>query len=83
MKRQYLNLTGGAWRQLRRNWRLPSSPLVFWQTLVPGTLFSALTRVQRTAACEQLHQANLRDAIVILGYWRSGTTLLHELLCLD
>jgi hypothetical protein len=83
MKRQYLNLTRGAWLQMSRNWRLPSSPILFWQTLVPGTLFSALTGLQRTAAREQLLHANLRDAIVILGYWRSGTTLLHELLCLD
>jgi omega-hydroxy-beta-dihydromenaquinone-9 sulfotransferase len=83
MQRQYLNLTRGAWRQLRRNWRLPSSPILFWQTLVPGTLFSALTGLQRTAAREQLLHANLKNAVVILGYWRSGTTLLHELLCLD
>ena len=83
MQRQYLNLTCGAWRQLRRNWRLPSSPILFWQTLVPGTLFSALTGLQRTAAREQLLHANLNGAIVILGYWRSGTTFLHELLCLD
>ncbi len=83
MKRQYLNLTRGAWRQLRRNWQLAPSPVLFWQTLVPGALFSALTGLQRTAAREHLVHANLKDAIVILGYWRSGTTLLHELLCLD
>jgi omega-hydroxy-beta-dihydromenaquinone-9 sulfotransferase len=83
MTRQYLNLTRGAWRQLRHNWRLPPSPILLWQTLVPGTLFSALTGLQRTAAREQLLHANLKDAVVILGYWRSGTTLLHELLCLD
>jgi hypothetical protein len=83
MARQYLNLTRGAWRQLRRNWRLPPSPILFWQTLVPGTLFSALTGLQRTASREQLLHSNFKDAIVILGYWRSGTTLLHELLCLD
>ena len=39
--------------------------------------------LQRTIAREQLAQANYRNAIVVLGYWRSGTTLLHELLCLD
>ncbi|MGA7240632.1 MAG: sulfotransferase [Bryobacteraceae bacterium] len=83
MKRQYLNLTHGAWRQLRRNWQLAPSPILLWQTLAPGTLFSALTGLQRTAAREQLVHANLKDAIVILGYWRSGTTLLHELLSLD
>lgn len=35
------------------------------------------------ATREPRARANYRNAIVILGYWRSGTTLLHELLCLD
>ena len=83
MSRQHLNLTAGAWRQLGRNWRLPPSPMRFWQTLGPGSLFSAVTGLQRAMAREQLAKANMRDAIVILGYWRSGTTWLHELLCLD
>src|SRR5271165_2780580 len=83
VSRQYLNLTAGAWRQLRRNWNLRPSPMLLWQTLVPGSLFSAITRLQQTVAREQLAAANYRNAVVVLGYWRSGTTLLHELLCLD
>ena len=83
MSRQYLNLTSAAWRQLRRNWHLPPSPMLLWQTLAPGALFSAMSRVQHTLSREQLAQANFRNAVVVLGYWRSGTTLLHELLCLD
>jgi hypothetical protein len=39
--------------------------------------------LQAATAREQLARANYRNAIVVLGYWRSGTTLLHELLCLD
>ncbi|MFZ1137290.1 MAG: sulfotransferase [Candidatus Korobacteraceae bacterium] len=83
MSRQYLNLTAGAWRQLRRNWKLPPSLMLLWQTLGPGTVFSALAGLQQTLSREPLAQANFRDAVVVLGYWRSGTTLLHELLCLD
>jgi omega-hydroxy-beta-dihydromenaquinone-9 sulfotransferase len=83
VSRQYLNLTAGAWRQLRRNWHLPPSPILLWQTVAPGTVFSALTGLQETISRPQLAQANFRDAVVVLGYWRSGTTLLHELLCLD
>lgn len=83
MSRQYLNLTASAWRQLRRNWHLRPSPILLWQTLVPGTVFSGLAGLQETVLREQLAQANFRDAVVVLGYWRSGTTLLHELLCLD
>jgi len=57
--------------------------MLLWQTLVPGSLFSAIARLQQTVAREQLAAANYRNAVVVLGYWRSGTTLLHELLCLD
>ena len=48
-----------------------------------GSLFSAMAGMQETLARQQLAEANYRNAIVVLGYWRSGTTLLHELLCLD
>lgn len=83
MSQRYLNLTAGAWRQLRRNWRLRPSPILLWQTLVPGSAFSVITGLQAKVSAAQLAKANFRDAIVVLGYWRSGTTLLHELLCLD
>jgi omega-hydroxy-beta-dihydromenaquinone-9 sulfotransferase len=83
VSRLYLNMTAGSWRQLRRNWKLPPGPMLLWQNLVPGTLFSAMSSLQNALSREQLAKANFRDAIVVLGYWRSGTTLLHELLCLD
>ena len=83
MSRRYLNLTGGAWRQLRRNWHLRPSSILLWQALVPGSALSAAARLQAKVAYAQLAKATYQDAIVILGYWRSGTTLLHELLCLD
>jgi hypothetical protein len=57
--------------------------MLLWQTLAPGSVFSAMAGLQETVNRPQLAQANLRDAVVVLGYWRSGTTLLHELLCLD
>jgi hypothetical protein len=57
--------------------------MLLWQTMVPGSVFSALARMQQALSSQQLAQANYRDAVVVLGYWRSGTTLLHELLCLD
>ena len=57
--------------------------MLLWQTLGPGSLLSALARMQHAVSREQLAHANLNDAIVVLGYWRSGTTLLHELLCRD
>jgi hypothetical protein len=57
--------------------------MLLWQTLVPGSLFSTLAGLQKAINAERLAQANLSNAVVILGYWRSGTTLLHELLSLD
>jgi hypothetical protein len=83
MSRQYLNLQGNAWRQLRRNWKLPLTPMLLWQTLVPGSLFSAFSSLQKKIAADQLAKANYQGSVVILGYWRSGTTLLHEMLSMD
>lgn len=57
--------------------------MLLWQAMAPGTVFSAMAGLQQKLNQQQLAQANFRDAVVVLGYWRSGTTLLHELLCLD
>ena len=57
--------------------------MLVWQTVAAGSVFSAMAGLQQAISREQLGQANFRDAVVVLGYWRSGTTLLHELLCLD
>jgi omega-hydroxy-beta-dihydromenaquinone-9 sulfotransferase len=57
--------------------------MLLWQTLGPGSLLSAVETFQKAVSSQQLVKTNYRDAVVILGYWRSGTTLLHELLCLD
>jgi hypothetical protein len=57
--------------------------MLLWQTLAPGFLFSVMAGLQQAVSREQLAKANFGNAVVVLGYWRSGTTLLHELLCLD
>ena len=62
---------------------MPESPLLLWQTLVPGALFSGMSKMQTFIGDENLAKANLREEIVVLGYWRAGTTLPHELLCLE
>src|SRR5436190_9853771 len=69
VSRHYLNLTASAYRQLRRNWHLPASPMLLWQSLVPGSLFSAMSALQAKVTRAQLAQANYRNAIVVLGYW--------------
>jgi hypothetical protein len=57
--------------------------MLLWQTVGPGAIFSAMESMQRVSSGEQIAAANLSNAVVVLGYWRSGTTLLHELLCVD
>ena len=53
------------------------------QSLVAGPLFSALDRLQDATTGKLRANAPISDAVIIVGYWRSGTTLLHEYLCLD
>jgi hypothetical protein len=76
-------MTAGAWRKMRRNWRLPASSGLFAQSFVAGPLFSALHCLQSRTTAQQRSKANLSNSLVVLGYWRSGTTLLHQYLSLD
>jgi omega-hydroxy-beta-dihydromenaquinone-9 sulfotransferase len=76
-------MTAGAWRQLRRNWRPAPSAALLAQRFVAGPLFTALHRLQTMTTAQQRSQADLSNYIVVLGYWRSGTTLLHNYLSLD
>jgi omega-hydroxy-beta-dihydromenaquinone-9 sulfotransferase len=82
MTRRYLNLDADAWRSLCRNWRPPLSAGLLWQRHMVGPLLSRTKRMQAEApaAKHAREKANLTGALFILGYWRSGTTLLHELL---
>jgi omega-hydroxy-beta-dihydromenaquinone-9 sulfotransferase len=54
---------------------------------VIDTIFSiahtALGQVQRAVYAGRTKRAELEPPVIILGHWRSGTTLLHELLILD
>jgi hypothetical protein len=79
----YFKLSVGAWRQLRRSWPLPATFALAAQTYLSGSLNSASARLQTLLKGAQRESAPKTGAVVILGFWRSGTTLLHELLCLD
>jgi len=58
-----------------------------WQTRVSYWLSSAgyslLFRIQNASHADALKAATLNPPIFVLGFWRSGTTLLHELFCCD
>jgi len=76
-------MTGFAWRQLRKSWNLPLTGPLVWQTLVAGSLFSALNFAQAALTVRRRQSTSLSGSIIILGYWRSGTTLLHDYLARD
>lgn len=44
---------------------------------------SSLHAIQRTSFQDQLADVAVPAPIFVLGFWRSGTTFLHELLCCD
>jgi len=81
-----LRLSLGAWRRLsskidrdRRRLRLGSN-VGYW---LSGLGHSLLFRLQNASYADALRGAIPPPPIFVLGFWRSGTTLLHELLCRD
>ena len=76
-------MTAVAWRQLRRNWHLPLSSRLVLQSNVAAPLFSVLRSAQSALTRGRRREASLAGAVFVLGYWRSGTTLLHHYLCCD
>lgn len=80
MRRLRLNLNARAWRNLRRAWHPAPLPEVLWQSFVVGPVLSAANALQLRTMQSIRARTKLEGGLVILGYWRSGTTLLHELL---
>jgi hypothetical protein len=78
-----LNLTADAWRGLRTAYA-DQIKAVPWRTrfryAIAGRQLGMLERVQQRATASL--PAPQRP-LFILGHWRSGTTLLHELLAVD
>jgi omega-hydroxy-beta-dihydromenaquinone-9 sulfotransferase len=56
---------------------------VLFRRLIVGSLLSAVERMQAASTAQQRTEARPRGPIFVLGYWRSGTTLLHDYLCLN
>ena len=59
----------------------------FWHVVVVGMvvclIHSILGAIQKLVYGRRIRRTTLRPPIFILGHWRTGTTLLHELLSLD
>ena len=58
-------------------------PSMLWQSFVAGPIFSGLNSCQTALTAKHRQSTSLASSIVILGYWRSGTTLLHNYLARD
>jgi hypothetical protein len=85
-KPRRLRLSLDAWRRLvhqidRR------SPDLTWQTSLAywlsGAGHSLLARIQRASHADKIQSAVTAPPLFLLGFWRSGTTFLHELFCCD
>jgi hypothetical protein len=81
-----LRLTRPAWQTLvekvdperaRLNWRVRLS---YGSS---SAAYSLLLKLQNAAFAEALESATPSPPLFILGFWRSGTTFLHELFCCD
>jgi hypothetical protein len=81
--RRYLNMTARSWVRLRKNWRVPLTAGFLWQCMVAGNFFSAVHSLQTVLTAKRRRHDSTAGAIVVLGYWRSGTTLLHNYLAGD
>jgi hypothetical protein len=81
-----LRLLLGSWRSLVRKIDLDRSRLtiatrtLYW---LNGATQSMLQQIQKRSYSEELATVIPPPPLFVLGFWRSGTTLLHELLCCD
>ena len=81
-----LHLSLGTWRSLIQNVDPSCSRLtrrtrtLYW---LNSAIQSLLYQIQNKSVADQLGNLVLPAPIFVLGFWRSGTTLLHELLCCD
>ena len=81
-----LHLSLETWRSLVHNIDPSRSRLtrrtrtIYW---LNSAVQSFLHEIQKKSVAEQLANLEVPTPIFVLGFWRSGTTLLHELLCCD
>jgi hypothetical protein len=81
-----LRLSLGAWRRLAAKIHLGRSRLKLSTNIgywLSGSAYSLLIRLQSASHADALRAAIPAPPIFVLGFWRSGTTLLHEFLCCD
>jgi omega-hydroxy-beta-dihydromenaquinone-9 sulfotransferase len=76
-----------AWLRLlwRNGFRVSITRLPLAMTISCATVFNSMLRPLQELICKRyLSRTQIKDApIFIIGHWRSGTTMLHELMVLD
>ncbi|MGH9514434.1 MAG: sulfotransferase family protein [Terriglobales bacterium] len=84
--KQRLRLTHDAWRRISSKID-PSCSVAGYKTRLlyssAGSVNSLLAKMQTVAHAEAIAKAKVPPPIFLLGFWRSGTTFLHELFCCD
>ena len=77
----------GSWMRLlaRNRFRVSPTRIPLACTITTASVFNSLARpLQELLMGRYIERTQIKDApIFIVGHWRSGTTLLHELLVLD
>jgi omega-hydroxy-beta-dihydromenaquinone-9 sulfotransferase len=81
--RPVFNLNLRAWRGIRGRHPEPIGRGLELRLRLAASVFSALGTIQARSYRHVLEQLDLRPPLFLVGHWRSGTTLLHELLALD
>jgi len=81
--RPTFNLNLSAWRGIRARHPEPIDRALELRFYLAGSALSALGMLQKRLYRSILYQLDLRPPLFLVGHWRSGTTLLHELLALD
>jgi hypothetical protein len=84
--KQRLRLSRDAWRRISSKIDPQLSIASFKTRLLysaAAATNSLLAKMQSVAHAEAIERAKVSAPIFLLGFWRSGTTFLHELFCCD
>lgn len=83
----WLGITFGGWMRLLIRNRFDADPSRLYKVVVntaAALLNTALGALQQAELGRRVADTKIKEPpVFIIGHWRTGTTLLHELLCLD
>ncbi len=82
--RAWLNLNKRAWKTLQRDCVCDGTGVnvgMKRRYRYFAWYMSALEALQKAVMAQALSGIELRKPVFVIGHWRSGTTLLHDLLC--